>query len=94
MSRAGHQPIGNGELGKPPTGGSGASFEPPARQDGPKLAYTIPEVVKATSICRTLIYQDIATGALVARKRGSKTIILPEDLGAYLRALPAVKEVS
>lgn len=82
----GHQPKG-GELGTPPTAGSAVT--PPQ-----KLAYTIPEVVKATTICRTLIYQDIASGTLVAKKRGSKTIILPEDLDAYLRALPAVKEVA
>ena len=63
---------------------------PPVRVRLPvtKLAYTIPEVVEATGICRTLIYQDIVAGRLVARKRGSKTIVLNADLVAFLDALP------
>jgi hypothetical protein len=56
----------------------------------PKLAYTIPEVTEVTGIGRTSIYEEIAAGRLVARKRGSSTIILAEDLAAYLAGLPVV----
>lgn len=64
-----------------------------ARPPIPRLAFTIAEAVEATSISRTLLYEDIASGLLIARKRGTKTIILTENLIAYLAALPAVREV-
>ena len=38
-----------------------------------------------------MLYEDIAAGILPARKRGNRTIILAEDLKAYLAALPAVE---
>lgn len=53
-----------------------------------KLAYTIPEATIATGIGRTSLYEEISAGRLVARKRGSTTIILASDLAAYLAALP------
>jgi len=56
-----------------------------------KLAYSIPEAVAATSFGKTVLYEDIAAGILPARKRGNRTIILAEDLKAYLAALPAVE---
>ena len=56
-----------------------------------KLAYSIPEAVAATGLGRSLIYDDIATGALKARKRGSRTIIMVDELRRYLTALPEME---
>lgn len=56
-----------------------------------KLAYTIPEVIAATGLGRTTIYEEIAAGRLAAKKRGGSTIILREALTAYLTALPDVE---
>jgi len=53
-----------------------------------KLAYSIEEAVEVTGIGRSSLYLDIAAGRLVARKRGTRTIILTADLAAYLAALP------
>ena len=52
-----------------------------------KLSYSIPEVVAATSIKRGLIYENLRTGALIHKKVGTRTIILREDLVAWLTAL-------
>lgn len=53
-----------------------------------QLGYTIAEAVKATGIGRTTIYADLKAGRLAARKRGKRTIILADDLRAYLASLP------
>jgi excisionase family DNA binding protein len=60
----------------------------------PVLSYTIPEAVKATGIGKTSLYAEIKAGKLVARKRGSQTLILAEDLRSYLAALPVGGEVT
>jgi hypothetical protein len=58
--------------------------------DVPKLAFSIEEAMAATSFGRQALYDDINSGLLIARKR-PRTIILAEDLAAYLTALPALK---
>lgn len=55
------------------------------------LAYPIAEAAKAAGIGRTMMWEAIRTGQLKARKNGAKTIILAEDLTAYLRSLPEVR---
>lgn len=57
----------------------------------PKLAYSVPEAVVATSIGKTVLWEDIAKGKLPTRKRGTRTIILAEDLAAYLAGLPVLE---
>lgn len=53
-----------------------------------KLAYTIEEAVGEGAGSRTIIYEAINAGKLKAKKRGKRTIILADDLIAYLEALP------
>ncbi len=53
-----------------------------------KLAYTIPEAGEAGAGGRTAIYEAIKSGALKARKRGKRTVILAPDLAQYLENLP------
>jgi excisionase family DNA binding protein len=55
------------------------------------LAYNIDEACAAARAGRTAIYEAIRNGALVARKRGRKTLILPEDLRRWVEGHPAVK---
>ena len=52
--------------------------------------YSIPEAAEVASIGRTKIYEAINNGSLIARKHGKRTIILRDDLRAFLTALPAV----
>jgi excisionase family DNA binding protein len=56
-----------------------------------KLAYSIREAMEAADAGRTTIYQAIKDGALVARKRGKRTIILTEDLKAWLSGLKPLR---
>ncbi len=53
-----------------------------------KMAYSIREAVEAGAGSRTVIYENIKSGSLKARKRGRSTIILAADLSQYLESLP------
>jgi excisionase family DNA binding protein len=57
-----------------------------------KLGFSIDEFCKLSGLGRTFIYQAIADGKLVARKAGSRTILLPPDARAYLEGLPKIAE--
>jgi excisionase family DNA binding protein len=59
-----------------------------------KLALKIDEVVEASSLGRATIYRAIKAGKLRTRKFGSRTIVLREDLEAFLRALPFSDEIA
>jgi excisionase family DNA binding protein len=54
------------------------------------LAYTIAEACAVARTGRTSIYEAIKAGHLVARKRGRRTVILPEDLRRWIENLPAL----
>jgi excisionase family DNA binding protein len=54
------------------------------------LAYSIPEACALTGVGRTTIYKAIRAGRLRARKLGTRTLILDEDLRRCLETLPAV----
>ena len=49
-----------------------------------RLAYSIPQVVEATSIGRSLLYKQIKAGNLKTFKIGTRTLIAAEDLVAWL----------
>lgn len=53
-----------------------------------KLAYSVDDFADSTGLSRSLLYEDIAAGALIARKKGARTIILADDGAAYLAELP------
>lgn len=59
----------------------------------PALAYDIPAAVSVSGIGRTKLFEAMKLGKLKARKLGRKTIILPEDLKAFIESLP-VKEAA
>jgi excisionase family DNA binding protein len=45
-----------------------------------KVALTVDEAADATGIGRTRLYEEIASGRLIARKVGRRTVIAVEDL--------------
>lgn len=49
-----------------------------------KLAYSIKEACKATSLSRTTIYSHVAAGRLHVVRIGGRTIIPVESLRAFL----------
>jgi excisionase family DNA binding protein len=51
-------------------------------------AYRIDEVCELTGLGRTSVYEAIKSGVLVARKWNRRTIVLAEDLAAFLAKLP------
>lgn len=53
-----------------------------------KLAVHIDEAAEISSVGRTSLYQAIKDGRLKVRKAGRRTIILIDDLRAYLTTLP------
>ena len=52
-----------------------------------QLSYSIDETSAALGIGRTKVYELINSGKLKARKIGKRTIILKEDLEAFLQNL-------
>jgi excisionase family DNA binding protein len=55
------------------------------------LAYTISEACTVARAGRTSVYEAIRDGALIARKRGRKTLILANDLRDWIERLPAIE---
>ena len=52
--------------------------------DPGKLAYSIKEACRASSLGRTTLYSHIAAGRLLARRIGGRTIIPADSLHALL----------
>ncbi|MCK1507552.1 helix-turn-helix domain-containing protein [Bradyrhizobium sp. 18] len=61
---------------------------PLAPQHLTPLAFTVEEAGQVSRIGRNQLYLAVQTGALRARKLGKKTLILRDDLRAWLESLP------
>ena len=53
-----------------------------------RIAVTVANATAIAGIGRTKLYEEIRAGKLRTRKAGRLTLILVEDLEAYVRALP------
>ncbi|QCO04236.1 helix-turn-helix domain-containing protein [Azospirillum argentinense] len=51
-----------------------------------KIGYSVEEAVAASSVGRSLLYEEIRAGKLRATKIGRRTVILADDLKAWLSA--------
>jgi excisionase family DNA binding protein len=56
-----------------------------------KTAYSVDEAARRADTCRDKIYGAINAGKLTARKNGRRTLILADDLDAYLKDLPVIE---
>jgi hypothetical protein len=59
-----------------------------------RFALSPEESSALTGIGLTSIREAIRSEALIARKHGTRTIILPDDLRAWLKALPRIGKKS
>ena len=59
-----------------------------------RIAYSVSELVRVTSIGRTLLYEQISKGNLIARKVGARTIVTRSDALKWLETLSATSEQS
>lgn len=57
-------------------------------QEAAKLSYPITEAAEKASSSRSEIYEALKRGDLRAKKNGRRTVILHDDLVAYLSSLP------
>ncbi|MBM3951039.1 MAG: helix-turn-helix domain-containing protein [Rhodospirillales bacterium] len=55
------------------------------------LAYTVAQAVAVSGQSRTSLYAAFKSGALIARKRGFRSVILADDLRAWLENLPRLE---
>ena len=62
------------------------------RPDKSKIAYSIPELCEATTLGRSLIYQENKNGNLRIVKVGRRTIITIDEAKRYVRAKQAEAE--
>ena len=70
-----------------------ASSEQAAKTPAPnaqKLAYSVDEACAITGLSRSFLYEEIRASRLAARKAGSRTLVLRQDLEEFLAGLPAV----
>ena len=58
-----------------------------------KLAFTIQEAAAAAGVGRTTIFEEIRHNQLIARKIGRRTVVLRDDLDAWLKNRPSTKAV-
>jgi hypothetical protein len=55
---------------------------------GQRLSYSIERLAKVCDVGRSLIYEEISAGRLIARKVGRRTIVRRSDAIRWLCALP------
>jgi hypothetical protein len=53
--------------------------------------FSVSEACAIARMGRTVFYQAINSGALIARKRGARTLVLASELERFIDALPQIE---
>jgi hypothetical protein len=59
------------------------------KQPAQNLAFSVAEASRRSGISVSLLYEEMASGRLISRKLGRRTVILERDFLSFLDALPA-----
>jgi len=54
-------------------------------------ALTVEEFCRSYRVGRTVAYEEIGAGRLIARKRGSRTLIARDEARRWFRSLPPIE---
>ena len=68
----------------------GEALAKTVRRQTTRLAYSIERLSKESDISRSMIYEEITAGRLIARKVGRRTIVRRSDALRWLRSLPSL----
>ena len=60
-------------------------------ENNPRFAFSPRELARRVGVSHDFIYAAIASGQLVARKWGRRTLILATDARRYLESLPRMQ---
>jgi excisionase family DNA binding protein len=63
-----------------------------SQQSPERLAYSIEEISKKTSLSKAFLRNEVKAGRLVVSRFGRRVLILQENLDAYLKKGSAKKE--
>lgn len=55
------------------------------------ISLNIRQAVEASGLSRSALYVALKDGRLTARKAGRRTVILTDDLAAFVRGLPKME---
>ena len=58
------------------------------------LAYTIPDACRISAASRSAIYRAVKAGELTLRKRGTRSLILADELPRWHQSLPVASDHS
>lgn len=58
----------------------------------PPLAYRVSQAAKLIAVSERTVWRLVASGELPSRRLGHSTVIVREDLEAYVRGLPPAAE--
>lgn len=53
-----------------------------------RIAITVRDAVEVSGLGRTTLYEIFKTGKIKPKKQGKRTLIMLDELEAYLRSLP------
>jgi excisionase family DNA binding protein len=61
-------------------------------RESPRLAYSVMEIVRGTSLSKATVYKSIRLRKLRSHRVGARRVILPDDLQRWLAGKPPTSD--